>query len=429
MLDFRNGVDGFFHSLIPRSLRETLLAGSPEYIKARALSVLLFFFIVFQAIEIIFVGGWHLLYQPQLLKHELVALGIFSLFVIQSILFYKFSNHWLSALAFTSIYFLIAVVLVLISGGYQSPMKILLLTCPFMAFLIGDKHEGIQTSILVALIGIVLAFLDSINFTTPDFFSGAEAPIVFAIDLIITLTLIMVALFVYESALIKRENTKAEPAIDTEKSGADSLFSLIDKLVDNLVPGSVTTSLPLDRIGYIRVRFLSALLFTIVVMGVLTIFPAIASFSISNNSVSIFLAQNIVAVVMLLFFVLQLWLFNHYGNYDLSSIVFTNSYFLIVGAMVLSSGGYDSPLKCILVTPPIIAFVIGGVRAGVQNSFYSAIIGISLAAFKIIGFEFSDIFVTQSHQYLAFGANWLVILSIMLACSIVYETELQRTKM
>ena len=427
MLDLKPSLDGFFHSLIPKQLRETLVVHSPEYIKVRALSVLLFCFVLFQAIEIIFVSSWHVLHHQNLLKHELFSIGVFFIFALQSVLFYRFGNAWLSALAFTSIYFLIVVIIIVMSGGYQSPMKILLLTCPFMAFVVGDKQEGVQTSFLVVLIGILLAFLDYIDFTTPNLFAEANPTFIFAIDMVITLTVTLLALTVYETALRKKEESGIKASSFPTALDTDAALDLADKIIFRLVPPSVSASMPMNRVTYIRVRFLSVMLFTIVAAGALTTFPLIASFWIVDANPSASLVKNIIMLAILLFFVLQLWLFNRFGNYDLSSVIFTNSYFLGVAVMVLSSGGYDSPLKYSLITAPIIAFVIGGVRAGIQNGIYTAIIGIALSVYKNIGFEFEDIFIGNISDYLAFGANWTVTLSIIMVSIFIYETELQHS--
>lgn len=425
MLDFKSGLDGFFHSLIPRELRENIGTYEPEYIRIRAFSAVLVFSAVLLAVEIFAVGVWHIFHNANLLKYDLLALGIFSLLIIQVILFYKFNHYWLSALAFTSLYFLMIVILIVMSGGHHSAMKSLLLTCPFIAFLIGGKHEGIQTSLLTALIGVVLAFLDAIDFETPDLFMDENPLVVFCVDWIISLSVIIMALIVYESALQKDGRTDGVAPHHVPRPFRQITIEGLNKLFHRLVPPLLRDSLSINSMAYIRARFLSVLLLLLVTMGILTTVPMITGFWLLHPEPSGMILQNLAVIAMLLLFIFQSWLFYLFGNQRFSGLLFASSYFLVVVAMIMSSGGYDSSLKYFLLTYPLIAFVVCGMREGIINAFFTVIAGVSLAGFKRAGFEFADIFTGGFHPYLVFSANWVVTLGIIVACIVVYETELQ----
>lgn len=426
MLDLKNGLDAFFHSLIPRNLRENTTVRDAEYIKVRALSVLLFFFLVFQVIEITGTILWHTIADIALLKHELVSIGIFVIYITQAIMFYRFGNQWMSALAFTATYFLIIVIIVVVSGGHHSPMKVLLLTCPFMAFLIGDKQEGIQTSLLVLVIGWVLALLDSIQFETPNLFAEADPAIVFAIDSTIALAVIILSITVYETALVKNETLHVNAIDDQAQKIKESRLKGFDSFLHKMVPPLLRATLPVNSMAYVRARFMSVTLLTIIIIETMTTLPAIFRFWIFNTDPSVMLVPHGSAIAILLLFSLQLWLFRRFGNYSLSSIIFTNSYFMIVVALVISSGGYDSPLNYLLLTCPLLTFVVRGINEGMQNSLYTLIAFTSLSAFNIVGFSFDDVMTSGTHPYLTFCSGWLIAIIIMTICIVVYETELQR---
>src|SRR5690606_2446920 len=135
--------------------------------------------------------------------------------------------------------------------------------------------------------------------------------------------------------------------------------------------------------------------------------------------------QNLVIFAVLLLFIFQAWLFYRFGNQEFSSLLFANSYFLVVLAMVVSSGGYDSLLKYFLLTCPLVAFVVGGMREGVQNAIFTMIAGLVLAWLKIRGTDLPDIFTGGIYPYVVFGSNWLVTVGVIVTCIAVYETGLQ----
>jgi len=184
-------------------------------------------------------------------------------------------------------------------------------------------------------------------------------------------------------------------------------------------------SLPVSSMAYIRARFLAVLLFLLSILGILTTFPMIAGFWFFDLDPSRMVLQNLIIVGVLSLFIFQAWLFYRYGNQGFSSLLFANSYFLVVMVMIVCSGGYDSSLKYFLLTCPLVALVVGGVREGIQNALFAAISGIGLALFEMIGFDFPDIFTGGAHPYLVFSSNWVVTVSIIVACIVVYETELQ----
>lgn len=422
-IELRTGLVGFFNSLVPAPLREKYATSSAEYVRIRALSVMLVVMLLLSVPGALSVVIRQLDAAPHFLLSDWSGVLVLLVYGAQVALFYKFNNYWLSALAFTSIYLLVLVIMVVMSGGHESPMKMLLLTCPFISFMISGKHEGIQTSMLVLVIGIVLAFLQSISFDAPDIFADANDYWIFSTDWIIAVTIIIFSLMVYESALRRSEEFPLKPKISRD---GDFVMGIIDRFIHQLIPPLLRESLTINSATYIRARFLSVMLLAVTVLGSLTVFPMIAAFWWWDANPSSMLLQNLVSIAILFVFIFQAWLFYRFGNHAFSSLLFANSYFLVILVMVMASGGYNSPLKYFLLTCPLIAFVVGGAREGMQNAMFTMIAGLTLAGLKLRGFEMPDIFIHTSYPYLVFSTNWMVTIGVIMACIMVYETELQR---
>jgi len=127
-------MDGFFHSLIPSALRASLGVNTLEYMRARALSAILVSITLAGFLAMMLIVVKHVIYNPDLLVHDLVSLAVLLLFVLQTWLFYRFNNYWISALAFTNSYFLVIVVLLLLTGVLL--LLLLFLLCSFSVLLL-----------------------------------------------------------------------------------------------------------------------------------------------------------------------------------------------------------------------------------------------------------------------------------------------------
>jgi len=199
MIVINKGLDGFFHSLMPSKLRDTLSMNTHDYMRARALSAMLISITVIGVLASIFIVTKHVFYNPDLLKHDIISLAIVLLFVVQTFFYYHFNNYWISALAFTNSYFLTIVVLLLLAGGFDSSIKILLLTCPLVSFVIGGMQEGIQNAVFTIIAGLALTFFKYIGFDLVNHLSGENVYIDFAMHWTIAVLVIVACAIVYDS--------------------------------------------------------------------------------------------------------------------------------------------------------------------------------------------------------------------------------------
>lgn len=387
MLDFSNGLDGFLHSLIPDRLRDNAGRNDAEYIRMRSLAGMLTFLTALLAFMLVPLWIWHLLLSPDNLRYDMLSVFVFLAVLLQLYLFHRFQNYWLSALAFTSMYFLMVVVIVMFSAGHHSTMKVLLLTCPVLSFIIGGKHEGIQNSILVMLIGAILALLDYIDFETPTWFSGGNPHLNFSIDWIFAVLTMTFCLLVYDVTLSSRESS---------------------------------------RLSRARARAILLIQGFVVIAGAISIFPWLLAFWLTRENPADTLRENMLIVVIWMFFAAQFGLFYRFRNLALSGLIFANSYFVAVVAMVLLSGGYDSPILYFLMSCPCIAFLCGGVKEGIQSGVLVALSGVCLAWLHAGGFVFTDTFTAGENLHVVFSANWAMTVGIVAMCLGIYDNELQR---
>lgn len=408
----------FFGKLVPGNLRKDLSPGHVDYFRVRALSVLLCFSLTALGVEIVLLIVWHGFFHAALLKYDIVAFGVFCVLGLQALFFYKYQNYWLSALAFTSIYFLLVVILVVLSGGHESAMKSLLLSCPFVAFLVGGKHEGIQAALLVLVIGIVMAYLDAIDFQMPNLFSQENSYIIFSVDWIIALLLLVTCLLIYESAL--QQETPARHG----HSPQDAFSSWVDRALTAVTPPSLQLTPP-HALEYVRARALAGMLAAVIISGVGTMLPMMAGYWVWASYPGQ-LSNTILFAFALAIFLAQAGFYYRVGNYRLSGFLFSISYFACIAGMVLGSGGYDSPVKYFLLTCPLVSFMTGGIREGLQTSLYVAVMGIALAWLKARGIASEDILMGGRHYHLIFSVNWLVTLVVIMSAIVVYDTELQK---
>lgn len=111
--------------------------------------------------------------------------------------FYRFSNLRLAAMLFTLTYFLMSLSLVLMSGGYDSPNLVVLLSSPVVAFRVGGKDEGIMNSIFVSLAGFSLVVVDKLGVPMMNLLIGSDEGIFFAIAWVVTISIIATCLVTY----------------------------------------------------------------------------------------------------------------------------------------------------------------------------------------------------------------------------------------
>lgn len=419
MIILNKGLDPFFHSLIPSNLQRAVNPSTVAYIRVRSLSTMLVMITAISLISNLLVGGSHLLFQPEMLKYDLVSLVILLLLLLQTWLFYRFQNDWISGIAFTNFYFLIAVVMVLLSGGYNSHCKAFLLSCPIISFLIGGRQEGIQNTVFLILVCWALAALDVLEFSTPNIFEEQSPLLLFGVNWLVTVLIIAIVLVVYETELYRRMANR-KPFI--QRAMIQEVDRRVYAWLDRIVPAVFRTALDHHSLMYTRIQVMTVmLLLGTLVSGLLTIFFITYHLLLSPQ----YLAQDAIAGLVTLSFIAQLFLLYRGNNYRLSSVLISSFYSIMIFALVIISGGYQSPFMVLLLTCPIVSFMINGIRGGALNAVCIAGIGVVLGYLEFSGKGFVNQIANIS-DVLFFSIIWPVIVTGIAICMTLYDMELEK---
>lgn len=422
-LVFNKGLDAFFHSLIPAELQEKLNTNTIAYTRTRALSAMLVVLTLLSLISNVIIGGMHALFQPELLKHDLVSVAILGFLVAQTWLFYRFNNYWMSSLAFTNFYFLLAAVMIILSGGYSSAGKPFLLTCPLVSFLVGGRQEGIQNSIALAVLCAALAALHLMDFELPNIFAAEQAFLIFSVNWAVSLAVICTTLIVYEIELQKHEY-HANPG-QTQQAGI--VVRGFYRFREKIVPAVLHHQLRQHGIDSIRLQILVLFL----VLGTTASVMAIVALGLTHlvEPVSV---QNDLAIfgISAGFFLLTL-LFYRLEKHELPAMLMGYFYSIMIVTVIVAGGGMDSPFMVLLMTCPMVVFMLRGIYGGLINTFLVFLIGLLLSYFEHIDYQLKNWFVasgaaTDAEMSMLFIVAWTIAAAGVAVCMSIYDLELER---
>jgi hypothetical protein len=130
-----------------------------------------------------------------------VTLAIASLLGLQLYSFYSAANVNACATFFSMTFFTLALTGVVLSGGWHSPMLLLLLCCPAISFLVGGRGEGFYMSGLVYICGMILMVAYLKNFQVFHLTSPEKNEWIQFYIWIISTMILVGCLMVYDSLL------------------------------------------------------------------------------------------------------------------------------------------------------------------------------------------------------------------------------------
>ena len=123
---------------------------------------------------------------------------VFVVMGVQVYCFYAFANVRFSAIFLNMTYFAIIASVVVVSGGFESPNLVLLVSCPVVSFRIGGRDEGIMNSFFVGLFGLGLMAAKLYEINIENIFAGASEAMQFSIAWVATLIIIAASLSAYD---------------------------------------------------------------------------------------------------------------------------------------------------------------------------------------------------------------------------------------
>jgi hypothetical protein len=414
-------IEQFLHNLIPTALRDELPDNSAIYIRVRALTAVLLSVTLICVVINISSAIYHYLEQPELLKIDVATMCISLLLLSQVWLFYSHNNYWLSGLIFTNLYFILVVVFIVLNGGYQSPGKTILFSCPMISFLIGGKQEGLQNTFLSLFCLVAIIMLEYIDFDLPDLFAGEDPLLFSAVNWAVSVVIMTVCVLVYDVELHRR-GERLDARIDPTQDPQDNLSSSIEKLLGKITPTKIRNQANLDTLAFSRARILALSLNLATILCFLSAVFLVGYHALFKPDL---LKYDWIITAITLLFALQLWLYYALGNLRLSASLLGYFFMVMVVALALASGGHDAPTIALILLCPILFFIVGGIRQGLLGALLTLSAGPALAWLKHNGYVFENLFVEAS-TLLTFGIAWSVTLIAIACCMMVYDTELEK---
>jgi hypothetical protein len=166
--------------------------------RARALSVLLLISSATVWFWTIVLDLIYIFYHVDILLNIVYGSVVCALLGMQVWAFFRFGNLRLTSMFFTFTYFLMALSLILMSGGYQSRCMVVLLSSPVVSFRAGGKDEGIMNSFFVALAGVAFLGIDRLGIPMVNLLAGMNEAFLFCSSWVVTITVIASCMVTYD---------------------------------------------------------------------------------------------------------------------------------------------------------------------------------------------------------------------------------------
>jgi hypothetical protein len=129
---------------------------------------------------------------------ERIALaGITLVLLCQLALFYYHASIRVTAMLLTTTYFLVTLAVVVVSGGYESPISFLLLCAIVVSFRFGTREDGFMSCIYVGGAVLSLVMLHMLDVPPVQMLHGLPPPSIFFIGWFSTLLTIVACLGTY----------------------------------------------------------------------------------------------------------------------------------------------------------------------------------------------------------------------------------------
>ncbi len=206
-----------------------------------------------------------------------------------------------------------------------------------------------------------------------------------------------------------------------EKAGASRYLI---KAIDPYLPPSFRDNANLSLEDLIRARVLATIMFSAVAAILFTIVVLGTAQKISGNDFrSPLTIAGICSVVVLLNYVF----FYKSGRLDASAILFSLTFFLATVICTILTGGFESPVRIMLVCTPVVAFLVGGRQEGIYNAALSFVVGMVLLFLKVYDFPMMQIMPADVLPYVA-GLVWLLTLVLIVICLYIYDVLLEDTR-
>lgn len=140
-----------------------------------------------------------------------IALGgaSFVLVALNYLFFYKTGHLDASAMMFSLTFLVMDILSIILTGGFESPVMLMLLATPVVAFLIGGRQEGLYYAALSWITGTILMVFHAYDFPMMNLLTEDVQMYVWGIVWFVAITVIVVCLYIYDLLLEDMRTTTA----------------------------------------------------------------------------------------------------------------------------------------------------------------------------------------------------------------------------
>jgi len=196
---------------LPRSFRDNNTLSLADLIRARVLVTIMLSGMVSILFTLLVLGISQTMSGHDFSNPVIIAIICGVALTLNYLFFYKSGRLDAAAILFSLTFFLATIISIIITGGFDSPVRIMLVCTPVVAFLVGGRQEGIYNAALSYVVGIVLLILHAFDFPMMQIMPEAVMPYLHGIVWLIATVLIVVCLYVYDVLLEDMRDTTANP--------------------------------------------------------------------------------------------------------------------------------------------------------------------------------------------------------------------------
>lgn len=200
------GIDAW----LPPGIKANTAISLEGLIRSRVLACILVCSIALTAFSFFTFGLLYLITDHDFFKPIIFCFASLILVCLNYLYFYKSAMLDSSGIFYSLSFVSVCVISIVLTGGYDSPVRQILICCPVVSFLISGRHEGFYNAALVFVVGVVLLTLDQINFQLLQIMSPDVLPYISGIVWLGTIVLIVLCLYIYDLLLDQKRSVRAK---------------------------------------------------------------------------------------------------------------------------------------------------------------------------------------------------------------------------
>jgi len=196
-----HAITQFLDRLLPHYSEQRTSNKIENRIRARIL-VGLFFSSAIVITSCLFVFLLIHLFTDRNFSAALIILSITAIILgLQGFMFYRLGNVGTSAIIFSMTFFAVSFGAVIITGGWNSPARLLLFCSPMISFLVDGRREGFYITGLVLVVGLIMFLAQKFGWQFFQVMQGRNRNIVEVIVWVISINIMVTCLAVYDAIL------------------------------------------------------------------------------------------------------------------------------------------------------------------------------------------------------------------------------------